>query len=329
MKLFKCHFCGKQAVADGDYFFCFSCGMGGDRISCLRARDQISYKEAARKLRAKLLPEENRKKTKEQVLQALAEAERFFSTRKNSLKTSYFEKRKLKKEIVKKFSLGYSRGGKELYDFLSKKGFEKEILEEAGLVFEKEDKVYDKFWNRVMFPIWDENGNVIGFGGRVLGEGKPKYLNSPESIVFDKSHNLYAMHMAKESLEDYFVLAEGYIDVISLHQNGFTNAVASLGTSFTYGQAELISKYKQKVYVIPDNDMPGQNAAVKTISILLKKGIDVKVVSVAPYKDVDEMLVAEGPDALKVQIEKAISGEKFLIKEKSAKEIATFLFNKF
>ena len=329
MKLFECYFCGKTAVADGDNFFCFSCGMGGDRVSCLRARDKISYQKAAKNQRIKLLPKEDRKEEKEKVLAALAEAEQFFSTRRNSQKTSYFKKRGLEHDTVKTFHLGYSRGGDELYKFLSKKDFEKEVLEEAGLIFEKEGKIYDKFWNRIMFPIWDENGNVIGFGGRVLGDGKPKYLNSPESIVFDKSHNLYAMHIAKESLEDYFILAEGYIDVISLHQNGFTNAIASLGTAFTYGQAELIAKYKKSVYVIPDNDEPGQLAAAKTVAMLLKKGIKVKVVSIAPYKDVDELLVSEGPDVLKENIEKAISGEKFLMKDKSAKEIASFLFNKF
>lgn len=327
MKSFKCHFCGKTAIARGDDFFCFSCGMGGDRVACLRARDKISYKEAARKQKVKLLPGEDRQETKEKVLQALAEAEIFFSTRRNSQKTDYFKKRKLKYETIKKFSLGYSGSGKNLYNFLLDKGFEKEIMEEAGLVFtSKEGKVYDKFWDRIMFPIHDENGKVIGFGGRVLGDGKPKYLNSPESIVFDKSHNLYAMDMAKRSNEDYFILAEGYIDVISLHQNGFTNAVACLGTSFTYGQAELIAKYKKSVYLIPDTDLPGQKAAEKTVSILLKKGIDVKVVSVAPYKDVDELLVSEGPAALKERIEKAVRGNSFLIQGKTAKEISEFLF---
>ena len=329
MKLFKCHFCGQTAVADGDNFFCFSCGMGGDRVSCLRARDKITYNSAARKLHTKLLPEEDRWEEKKKVLAALADAAWFFSTRKNSAKTAYFEGRKLKKETVKNFSLGYARGGQSLYNFLLEKGVEEKVMKEAGLIYINAEtgKVSDKFWNRIMFPIWDEYGRVIGFGGRVLDdEEKPKYMNSPESLVFDKSHNLYAMHMAKESLEDYFILAEGYIDVISLHQNGFTNAVASLGTAFTHGHAELIAKHKKSVCVVPDTDGPGQNAATKTVSILLKKGLDVKVASVAPYKDVDELLVAEGPDELKKRIETAITGEQFLIKEKSAKEIAAFIF---
>ena len=328
MKLFKCHFCGQTAVTDGNSFFCFSCGMGGDRVSCRRALDKIPYKEAAKKQNVHLLPEENRWEEKKNVLNALSEAEWFFSTRRNTAKTSYLENRKIKKETIKNFSLGYSRGGKELYEFLLKKGYDEKILKEAGLIYVNTEtgKISDKFWDRLMFPIWDENGHVIGFGGRVFGDGKPKYLNSPESIVFDKSHNLYAMHMAKESIEDFFILAEGYIDVISLHQNGFTNAIASLGTSFTYGHAKLISKYKKSVCVVPDNDEPGQIAAAKTISILLKNGISVKVASVAPYKDVDELLVAEGPDALKKRIETAITGEQFLIKGKTAKEIAAFIF---
>lgn len=329
MKNFKCHFCGEQAAfAVDSQFFCFSCGMGGDRISCLRARDKITYKDAARRLRLPLLPEENRKEKKKKVLAALAEAENFFFEKKSPKKTSYLKKRKISKEITKTFRLGYAKGGTELYDFLLEKGIEKEIMEEAGLVYTKPEtnKTSDKFWDRVMFPIRDENGKTIGFGGRVLGDKKPKYLNSPESIVFDKSHNLYALDIAKESSEDYFLLAEGYIDVISLHQNGFKNAVASLGTAFTYGQAELISKYKKLVYIIPDSDAPGQKAAEKAIFILLKKGIEVKVVSTAPYKDVDEFLVAEGPEAFKEQLRKAVDGRKFLLRDKTAEEIAAFLF---
>lgn len=329
MKQFDCPFChNPSAVSEGNQFFCFSCGMGGDRISYLRAFKGISYKEAAEKLGTVLLDEVDRGDKKEKVLQALAEAEEFFFSSAALCKASYFKKRKLNEETVKTFRLGYSEGGNRLYKFLLKKGIEEEVMEEADLICRDEETgdVYDKFWKRIIFPIRDANGRTIGFGGRVLKDEKPKYLNSSESIVFDKSHNLYAMDIAKDSNEDYLLLAEGYVDVISLHQNGFTNAVASLGTSFTFGQAELISKYKKSVYIVYDNDMPGQNAAEKAASVLLKKGLDVKVVSVAPYKDVDELLVAEGAEEFKKHIESAVSGKAFLTRDKTAEEIAAFLF---
>ena len=329
MKRFDCPFCSNpSAISIENQFFCFSCGMGGDRVAYLRAQKKISYREAAKRLDVTLIPEESKEDKREEIFQALAEAENFFFSSSALCKFSYFKKRKLEEETVENFRLGYSDRGKRLYKFLLKKGIKEEAMESAGLICTNPEtgEIYDKFWKRIMFPIRDENGRTIGFGGRVLGDEKPKYLNSPESIVFDKSHNLYAMDLAKESDEDYFLLAEGYIDVISLHQNGFKNAVASLGTSFTFGQAELISKYKKSVYIVYDNDLPGQKAAEKAVSVLLKKGITVKVVSVAPYKDVDEMLVAEGPEALKKQLKSAISGNAFLTKDKTASEIAALLF---
>ena len=329
MNIFDCPFCKKpSAISCNDQFFCFSCGMGGDRVAYLRALKKISYKEASKRVKGVLMDEENRNEEKEKVLYALAEAENFFFSSPALHKFSFFEKRKLSAETVKAFHLGYSDGGKHLYNHLIKKGIEKETMEAAGLICTDPEtgEVYEKFWKRIIFPINDENGNVIGFGGRVTGDESPKYLNSPESLVFDKSHNLYALDKAKSSSEDFFLLTEGYIDVISLHQNGFNNAVASLGTSFTYGQAELIAKYKRTVLLIPDNDTPGQNAAKKTVSILLKKGLNVKVVSVAPYKDVDEFLVKEGSESLRKKFDTAESGQSFLIKEKSAKELAAFIF---
>lgn len=332
MKNFDCPFCGKpSAISVDDQFFCFSCGMGGDRVTCLKAIKNISYQEAMRRLGRTSLPEQDRSELKNQVLAALSEAEKYYESALSLHKIAYFKKRGFKKETIEKFHLGYSAGGKNIYNHLLKKGFSKDVIEDAGLIcYNKEGEVFDKFWKRVMFPIQDENGKTIGFGGRVLDDKKPKYLNSPESIVFDKSHNLYALNMAKESKEEYFLLAEGYIDIITLYQNGFTNAVASLGTSFTHGQAELLAKYKKSVYIVYDSDSPGQAAAKKAVSVLLKKGIDVKVVSITePYKDVDDMLKAEGPEAFRRQIEKAISGTAFLAIDKKAEEIAAMIFSRY
>lgn len=328
-KLFKCPFCGKpSAVSFDEQFFCFSCGMGGDRTACVRAMKNITYKEAAEKRGIKLLPVQDQKEKKKKVLQALAEAEKYYYSSVALRKVNYFKKRKLETQTVKTFKLGYSDTNKPLHKFLLKKGIDKETLLAAGLICVDQETgdVYDKFWKRIMFPIHDEIGNTIGFGGRVLGDEKPKYLNSSDSIVFDKSHNLYALDIAKKSDKDFFLLAEGYIDVISLHQSGFDSAVASLGTAFTLGQADLMLKYKNKVYVVPDGDLPGQNAAEKTVNLLLKKGFDVKVISVAPYKDVDELLTAEGPEVFEQRLTQAINGKAFLIKGKSAEEIAAFLF---
>ena len=328
-KYFDCPFCGKpSAISIDEQFFCFSCGMGGDRVACVRAMKNITYREAAEKRGVELLSVQDQEEKKKKVLHALAEAEKYYYSSTALRKANYFKKRKLETKTVKAFKLGYSDNSKPLHKFLLKKGIDKETLLEAGLICidSETGDMYDKFWKRIMFPIHDEMGNTIGFGGRVLGDEKPKYLNSSDSIVFDKSHNLYALDIAKSSDKDFFLLAEGYIDVISLHQSGFNSAVASLGTAFTLGQANLMMKYKKKVYVVPDSDLPGQNAAEKTVNLLLKKGFDVKVVSVAPYKDVDELLTAEGPEAFAQRLAEAVNGKTFLIKEKPAEEVAAFLF---
>lgn len=331
MKKSKCPFCGYPSlITTENQYFCFSCGMGGDRVSYLHSLKSLSYRKSAELRQVKLLPEAEREEEEREVLEALSLAEEFFFSYQSSSKSSYFKKRKLKEETVKNFRLGFSPGNKTLFNFLLKKGIKEETMMKAGLISKTENgEVYDKFWKRVMFPIRNEDGTVIGFGGRVLGDGKPKYLNSPDSVVFDKSHNLYAFDIAKHSKEDFFLLAEGYVDVISLHQIGFSNAVASLGTSFTMGQAELLSKHKKNVYIVYDSDGPGQKATAKAISLLLKEKMDVKVVSVSPYKDVDELICAEGHDAFAKRLERAEDGKKFLVKGKSVEETMKFLMTEF
>ena len=186
------------------------------------------------------------------------------------------------------------------------------MIRQAGLINTDEKKgVYDKFWNRVIFPIMDVNSRVIGFGGRVMGDAKPKYLNSPETEVFDKSRNLYGLNRARTSRKPYFLLCEGYMDVISLHQAGFTNAVASLGTALTPGHASLIRRYVKEVYLTYDSDEAGTRAALRAVPILRDAGISAKVVRMDPYKDPDEFIKNLGAEEYERRIQNARNGFMF------------------
>ena len=177
----------------------------------------------------------------------------------------YLTDRGLTDTTITQFGLGYSnKYSDDLYKFLREKGYSDDLIRQAGLInTDEKHGIYDKFWNRVMFPIMDANNRVIGFGGRVMGDGKPKYLNSPETLIFDKSRNLYGLHRARTSRKPYFLICEGYMDVISLHQAGFTNAVASLGTALTAGHASLIKRYVSEVYLTYDSDEAGTKAALR------------------------------------------------------------------
>ncbi|MEF9945838.1 MAG: toprim domain-containing protein, partial [Lachnospiraceae bacterium] len=211
------------------------------------------------------------------------------------------------------FGLGYSnKYSDDLYKYLKTKGYQDDILAKAGLInMDEKHGAYDKFWNRVMFPIMDVNNRVIGFGGRVMGEGKPKYLNSPETPIFDKSRNLYGLNKARTSRKPYLLLCEGYMDVIALHQAGFQNAVASLGTSLTTGHASLIKRYVQEVYLTYDSDEAGTKAAIRAVPILKEAGISAKVIRMTPYKDPDEFIKNLGAEAFEERIQKAGNGFLF------------------
>ena len=226
---------------------------------------------------------------------------------------SYLKNRELSDDMIRAFGLGYSnKYGDDLYQYLRSKGYSSDMISKAGLIGVDEQKgAYDKFWNRVMFPIMDVNSRVIGFGGRVMGEGKPKYLNSPETMIFDKSRNLYGLHRARSSKRHYFLLCEGYMDVISLHQAGFTNAVASLGTALTPGHASLIKRYVKEVYLTYDSDEAGTKAALRAMPILKEVGITAKVIRMDPYKDPDEFIKNLGQDAFEERIQKARNGFMF------------------
>ena len=226
---------------------------------------------------------------------------------------AYLKNRGLSDETIQAFGLGYSsRSGGSLYQYLKSKGYREEQIRQAGLIStDEKNGVYDKFWNRVMFPIMDVNSRVIGFGGRVMGDAKPKYLNSPETPVFDKSRNLYGLNRARASRKPYFLLCEGYMDVIALHQAGFTNAVASLGTALTSGHASLIKRYVQEVYLTYDSDEAGTRAALRGVPILKAAGISAKVIRMDPYKDPDEFIKNLGAEEFERRIGEARNGFLF------------------
>ncbi len=302
-------------------YHCFGCGVGGNVFTFLMEYENFSFPEAIRHLAERAgmkLPEEEftpeakrRADRRMRLFDINKEAAKFYyvQMKKDPGQTAcgYFKKRGLSDETITKFGLGYSdKGGRELYRYLKAQGFEDDILKESGLfTFDEKRGVYDKFWNRAMFPIMDGNSKVIGFGGRVMGEGEPKYLNSPETTIFDKSRNLYALNYARQSRKSYFLLCEGYMDVISLHQAGFTNAVASLGTAFTGLQANLIARYVKEVYITYDSDGAGQKAALRAIPILRAAGISAKVINMKPYKDPDEFIKALGAEEYEKRIQSA------------------------
>ncbi len=226
---------------------------------------------------------------------------------------TYLKDRRLSDDTITAFGLGYSnKYSDDLYKYLRGKGYSEDLIRQAGLINTDERQgVYDKFWNRVIFPIMDVNSRVIGFGGRVMGDAKPKYLNSPETVVFDKSRNLYGLNRARTSRKPYFLLCEGYMDVISLHQAGFTNAVASLGTALTPGHASLIKRYVQEVYLTYDSDDAGTRAALRAVPILKEAGISAKVIRMDPYKDPDEFIKNLGAEEYEKRIRNARNGFMF------------------
>ena len=294
-------------------FYCFGCGAGGNVITFLMRYENYSFPEALQFLADRAgveLPQMDLSKDakeKADLKATLLEinklaAKYYYAQLKqpqgaNALR--YLKDRQLSDEMINGFGLGYSnKYSNDLYQYLKSKGYKDEVIAKAGLISVDEKRgVYDKFWNRVMFPIMDANNRVIGFGGRVMGEGKPKYLNSPETPVFDKSRNLYGLNRARTSRKPYFLLCEGYMDVISLHQAGFSNAVASLGTSLTPGHASLISRYVSEVYLTYDSDEAGTKAALRAIPILREAGITAKIIRMDPFKDPDEFIKNRGASA--------------------------------
>ncbi len=321
-----CPFHGEKtasfSVAPGkQIFYCFGCGKGGDAIKFLMEYENITFSEAVQQLADQLgykLPEETEsgpqkrkeKDIREQLLEINKLAGMFFyrtlRSKNGAIGMNYLRKRELREETIVHWGLGYADQGRDsLYRFLKEKGYSDEVLRESGLFSFSERGVYDKFFNRVMFPILDYNNRVIGFGGRVMGDGEPKYLNSPETKLFDKSRNLFGLNFAKRSREKHFILCEGYMDVISMHQAGFNFAVASLGTAFTEQQARLLKRYVNEVLLTYDSDGAGIKAAKRAIPILKAAGIEAKVINMKPYKDPDEFIKAMGTEKFQERIDGA------------------------
>lgn len=311
-------------------YYCFGCGAGGNVFTFIMEYENYTFVEALKYLAGHAgvtLPEAEYSKEARAAadlrttlleIQKKAAGFYYYQLRQDTGKQgmAYLKGRELSDETIHKFGLGCSpKYSGALYQYLKSKGYSDEHLKESGLFnIDERRGMQDKFWNRVMFPIMDVNNRVIGFGGRVMGDAKPKYLNSPETKIFDKSRNLYGLNIARTSRKPYLIVCEGYMDVIAMHQAGFTNAVASLGTALTSGHASLMRRYTKEVLLTYDSDEAGQKAALRGIPILKAAGIRPRVVNLAPYKDPDEFIKAEGKEAFEKRLDEAANAFLFEVK---------------
>jgi DNA primase, catalytic core len=302
-------------------YYCFGCGAGGNVFTFVMEYENYSFPEALKLLAERAgvdLPEieyseeaKRQSDLKSAILELNKEAAKYFyyqlRTEAGKNAYNYLLGRELSEETIKQFGLGYAvKYSDGLYKYFKEKRHTDELLRQSGLMNVDEKRgMYDKFWNRVIFPIMDVNNRVVGFGGRVMGDGSPKYLNSPETKVFDKSRNLYGLNIARTSRKKQLLICEGYMDVISLHQAGFNNAVASLGTALTSGQASLLKRYTEEVILTYDSDGAGVKAALRAIPVLKSAGLTVKVLNMQPYKDPDDFIKAMGAEEYQLRIEGA------------------------
>ena len=310
-------------------YYCFGCGAGGNVYNFVMQYENYSFGEALSHLAERAgveLPKieySQAARAKAEKRAVLLEINKkaaqyfYYQLRKENGKAAhdYLTGRGLSEETIKKFGLGYSdKYSDDLYKYLKAQNYSDDLLRESGLFnVDERQGMYDKFWNRVIFPIMDVNNRVIGFGGRVMGDGKPKYLNSPETQIFDKSRNLYGLNIARTTRKNYLILCEGYMDVISMHQAGFTNAVASLGTALTSGHASLVKRYTQEVLLLYDSDEAGVRAALRAIPILREAGVNSRVVNLRPHKDPDEFIKTEGAGAFEERLEAATDSFMFRV----------------
>ncbi len=299
-------------------YYCFGCHKGGGPVNFIMEVEGLDFPDAVRFLAKRSgmeVPEDEERTStyrRQERLRALCkDAARYFHEELNGAAgqsgRAYIAKRGLSKSIVTRFGLGYApEGWSNLMDTMVKKGYTKEELLDAGLVLKSQKGgLYDRFRSRLMFPIIDVRGNIIGFGGRVLDDSKPKYLNSPETIIFNKRKNLFGLNIAKKTTQDRIILTEGYLDTITLHQYGFDCAVASLGTALTEEHAQLLAKYTKQVVLTYDGDEAGQNATRRAIPLLEKAGLQVKILRMQGAKDPDEFLKKFGADRFKVLLEQS------------------------
>ena len=297
-----CPFHGEKTASfsvapDKGIYYCFGCHKGGGSINFMMEVEGLSYPDAVRALAKRAgmeVPEDEQYQSRYSQLYSPAGAECL----------EYTKRRGLTKAIITQFGMGYAPNTwNSLVDAMRKKGYTDKELLEADLAGEKNGRVYDRFRNRLMFPIIDVRGNVVGFGGRVLDDSKPKYLNSNDTIIFNKRKNLFGLNLAKKTKAGNLILVEGNIDVVTMHQYGFDNAVASLGTSLTDEQATLISRYADQVVLLYDGDAAGQKATKRAIPILEKAEIAVKVLQIPDNMDPDDYLRKFGPDKFKLLLD--------------------------
>ena len=299
-------------------YYCFGCGAGGNVFTFLMEYENFSFGEAVEALAQRAGVDLPRQETpgmrqeadlRQKLLEVNKEAGKFYymmlRSQQGSRAMEYFVKRGLLKETMQKFGLGCcGQYSDMLYRYLKQKVYEDSLLRDSGLItYDERHGGRDKFFNRAMFPIMNVHNKIIGFGGRVMGDGEPKYLNSPETKIFDKSRNLYGLNFARITKKPQLLLCEGYMDVIALHQAGFDNAVASLGTSLTSGHASLLKRYTKEVYLTFDSDGAGVKAALRAIPILKEAGLSVKIINMEPYKDPDEFIKALGSEEYQKRIE--------------------------
>lgn len=317
---------------DKQMYYCFGCGEGGNVISFIMRYRHMEFVEAVKMLAEKAnisIPEtgtgadNEEADLKKKLLEINREAARYFyiNLRKSPKALDYFKGRGIDEVIIKKFGLGYSVDSfSGLMRYLAGKGYKEDLVEKAGLIIKREKSgYYDRFRNRVMFPVFDTRGKVIGFGGRVLDNSKPKYLNSPETPVFNKGYNLYGLNFAiKNNIDRKIIMVEGYMDVIALHQYGIVNAVASLGTALTLNQGKLLKRYSDEVIICYDSDTAGQAATLRGLEILTNAGLDVSILEIPKGKDPDEFIRAQGKDAFINCMNNTVPLIEYKIKRKSS-----------
>jgi len=325
-----CPFHGEKTASfsvapDKGIYYCFGCHKGGGPVNFMMEVEGLSYPDAVRALAKRAgmeVPEDeqyqNRYRHQERLWALMKEAGRFFHEQLfapvGAECLAYVQKRGMTKKIVTQFGIGYAPNSwNSLVDAMRKKGYTDQEMRDADLVGEKNGRIYDRFRNRLMFPIFDVRGNVIGFGGRVLDDSKPKYLNSNETLIFNKRKNLFGLNFAKKTKREGIILVEGNIDVVALHQYGFDNAVASLGTSLTEEQVALLSRYTEQVILTYDGDEAGQRAAQRAIPMLEKAGIQVKVLQMKDAKDPDEFLNKFGADRFQMLLEESSNRVEYQI----------------
>lgn len=307
------------------FFHCFGCGEGGDIITFIMKKENMDFMDALKYLadranmtwpQNELSEEQKANLEKKTILIHLhTDVARFYfsklwANRDHSL--SYLNRRGLNNKIIKKFGLGYAPNDNTLLPFLIQKGYSQEILSESGLFVKQEGNLKNRLFSRIIFPIFDTRGRVIAFGGRVIKESHPKYLNSPETLIFQKKENLYGLNIAKNHSQSGIILVEGYMDVISLHEHGFLNAVASLGTAFSKEQAEKLKKYSKRIYIAYDSDEAGKKAALRAIDILRTQGISPYILDMGDSKDPDEFIKKNDPTAFQFLMDQSKTSLQFI-----------------